>query len=153
MIESIFIATVSGEQPTRVDEVEVVAQKGIVGDRNFGKDKWPGQNVTFIEAEEIEHFNKVYSLDASAHSFRRNIVTRGVRLNQLVGSSFTIGGIQFYGVELCEPCAGLGNYLATESLPATGVVNALVHKAGLRANVLSSGFLKVGMALSRETGG
>lgn len=152
MIDSIYIARQSGELPMPVDEIELVADKGIVGERNFEKDQWPGQNVTFIEAEEIERFNATYGRDLEPGAFRRNIITRGVRLNELVGETFSIGGLEFYAVELCEPCATLGGYLATASLPAAEVVKALVHRGGLRANVLSSGLLRVGMEFSTEAG-
>ena len=150
MIESIFTAAESSAKQTQVNEVEMVAHKGIVGDRNFGKDKWPGQNVTFIAIEEIERFNAAHSLGFSADAFRRNIVTQGVQLNELVGKTFTIGGVAFYGVELCEPCADLGDYLASEALSAAAVVKALTHRAGLRADVLSNGRVSVGMALVRS---
>lgn len=149
MIELICIAREGDAQPTAVDEAELVAGKGIVGDKNFAKEQWPGQNVTLIEAEEIECFNESNNLGFSPHIFRRNIMTRGVRLNELVGLQFSIGKVQFYGVELCEPCASLGDYLATDSLAGAAVVKALTHRAGLRANVLSSGQISVGMPVVR----
>jgi MOSC domain-containing protein YiiM len=75
-------------------------------------------------------------------------VTQGVRLNQLVGKEFTIGDVRFYGVELCEPCGSLGKALANDSLTPAQVVKAWVHSGGLRANVLSTGILRLGMTFN-----
>src|SRR4029077_8505793 len=80
--------------------------------------------------------------DASASG--RNIVTRGVRLNELVGVEFLVGSVRFLGVELCEPCLSLGKALATSTPPPAKVVKRLVHRAGLRADALSSGEVVVG---------
>jgi MOSC domain-containing protein YiiM len=145
MIETIFIATEMGSPQLEVSEIELVAGKGIVGDRNFDHDRWPGQNITFIEAEEIEAFNATYKCSAKIGETRRNIITRSVRLNDLVGKSFQVGGVQFYGVELCEPCRTFGSLLASNGMQPHDVVRAWVHKAGLRANVINSGTLRVGM--------
>ena len=148
MIEAIFVASEKDSPQMAVSEVALVAGKGIVGDRNFNRSKWPGQNITFIEAEQVEAFNAMYKRSLSISETRRNIITRSVRLNDLVGKSFQIGGIQFYGVELCEPCKKLGNLLATSEMPSHKIVSAWVHKAGLRANVMSNGILRVGMQFS-----
>lgn len=148
MIEAIFIAARSGEPQVSVDGVSVIPGKGIVGDRNFDRSDWPGQNITFIEAEAVEDFNRTFNLTISPGDTRRNVVTRGVRLNDLVGRLFEVGGARFYGVELCEPCATLGDELATDTLPASRVVKAWVHKGGLRANVISDGELRCGMRFS-----
>ena len=151
MIDSIFIACGRGLPPTEVKEVELVAGKGIVGDRNFGKDTWPGQNITFIEAEEIESFNATYDRSVARSDPRRNVVTRSVRLNELVGKRFSIGGVEFYGVELCEPCKSLGTRLGSDAMSSAQVVRAWVHKGGLRADVLSNGTIRVGMRFHVES--
>ncbi|NGY03168.1 MOSC domain-containing protein [Solimonas terrae] len=150
MIESIFIARGKTEPQVEVAEIELVAGKGIVGDRNFSREQWPGQNVTFIELEEIENFNANYGRAIGAGDTRRNIVTRSVRLDALVGRDFRIGEVVFHGVELCEPCKTLGSLLASDGMAVHEVVRAWVHKAGLRANVLTGGVIRVGM---RFTGG
>ena len=80
---------------------------------------------------------------------RRNLVTRGVRLNELVGQEFFIGDVRLRGVELCEPCLGLGSALASPQLPAASVVKQLLHRAGLRADVLSSGVIARGAKLAK----
>jgi len=126
--------------------VLVRAGAGIEGDRYYDTRDEPGQNITFIEAEEIEAFAAAHDQSADFSSAGRNIVTRGVRLNNLVGREFGIGNLRFRGVELCEPCLGFGEALASPSLAPAQVVRYWVHRAGLRANALTSGTLSVGAA-------
>lgn len=144
MIERIFIRPERGAPPLQCDRVDVVAGAGLRGDRYFDVHKEPGQNITFIEAEELEAFaaQSGRSLDAGATG--RNIVTRDVRLNDLVGKTFEVGGLRFKGVELCEPCLIFGTAVSTEDARPADVVKAWVHRAGLRADALSSGTLAVG---------
>ena len=147
MIEEIYIAKESKKEQIKVTEIQLVAGSGIVGDRNFGESRWPGQNITFIESEEIESFNEVYGQNISMEATRRNVITKGVRLNELVGKKFTIGGIKFLGVELCEPCSFLGELLENKTISKKNVVKNFVHKGGLRADILSNGNLSVGMPI------
>ena len=145
MIEEIYIAAESGGNQEKVEEVELVAGAGIVGDRNFGKDRWLGQNVTFIEQEEIEAFNRDYGQNIASDSTRRNIITKNIRLNDLVGKEFSIGEAKFRGIELCEPCANLGELLQNDMISKKEVMKAFLHKGGLRADILSSGKISVRM--------
>lgn len=145
MIQAIFVSKKSKQAQISIDAVKADAGKGIVGDRYYGKKGTDGPNITFIESEEIAAFNTNFGQRASLSSTRRNIVTQGVRLNQLVGQEFSIGDVRFYGVELCEPCGTLGKALANDSLSSSQVVRAWARRAGLRANVLSTGILRVGM--------
>ncbi|MES2604146.1 MAG: MOSC domain-containing protein [Pseudomonadota bacterium] len=148
-IEHIFThaagATSQSEQP----KVQVVAGDGIVGDRYFGKHKEPGQNLTFVEAEEIESFLQEFQRPHDLSITGRNVVTRGVRLNELVGKEFVVGSVRFRGIELCEPCSTLGKRLESPELPAAQIVKRLVHRAGLRADVLTSGYLAAGDSFSQ----
>jgi MOSC domain-containing protein YiiM len=144
VVEHIFIRSVSGAAPFSRDRIDVVAGAGIRGDRYFDARDEPGQNITFIEAEEIEAFAKRTGLDVSAAATGRNVVTRGVRLNELVGKVFEVGGLRFRGVELSEPCLSFGKSLATRNLPPAAVVQEWVQRAGLRSDALSSGTLVVG---------
>lgn len=148
MISAIFIAPTKNAPQQSVEQAQLVKGKGIVGDRAFGKIKNPGQNITFVELEEIENFNAHYQQTIANSDTRRNVVTKGVRLNDLVGKTFFIGEVKFFGVELCEPCSKLGGLLENESLSNKEVVKALVHKAGLRADILTDGNINVGMTLS-----
>ena len=147
-IEAIYVAARPREEQQSLERVELVAGAGIVGDRNYGEPPQPGTNLTLVEAEEIERFNASHGASAPLYATRRNIVTRGVRLNDLVGKDFMIGGVRAHGVELCEPCRILGRNLSTPSVDIASVVRAFVHRAGLRADVLSSGEVRVGDPIS-----
>ena len=147
-VERIFVRQSSVGPQTEHDFVDVVAGAGIKGDRYFDRHDEPGQNITLIEAEEIESFTSEYKRKPDLSITNRNVVARGVRLNDLVGREFMIGEIKLRGVELCEPCLGLGNALASPELPAAQVVKRLLHKAGLRADVLSSGSLARGATVT-----
>jgi MOSC domain-containing protein YiiM len=128
--------------------VEVIAGSGIVGDRFFGrKQRHPGQNITLIEAEEINAFNARTGKSLADTDPRRNIITQGVRLNELVGRVFAIGTATFRGVELCEPCSTLARYLAGSNLPKKDFIREFTHRCGLRADIISSGTLRVGDAV------
>jgi MOSC domain-containing protein YiiM len=146
MIERIFIRTAPGGPAVECRQVEVVAGAGIRGDRWFAAQDEPGQNISFVEAEQIERFAQANGLDLALSATGRNVVTRGVRLNELVGRTFVVGGLRFRGVELCEPCLTLGNALATPALAPAQVVRQWVARAGLRADALSDGPLAVGDA-------
>jgi MOSC domain-containing protein YiiM len=151
MISAIYLADMAGHRRSRVSSAVVERQMGIVGDRNYGLANWPGQNVTFIEIEEIDRYNAHYNQNVPEWKFGRNVVTRGVRLNDLVGKSFAIGTARFSGVELCEPCATLGGYLSNESLSSREIVRALTHRAGLRADVIEGGTIREGMELTIDS--
>ncbi|ETX11293.1 sulfurase [Marinomonas ushuaiensis DSM 15871] len=145
MIQAIYVAKKSKQSQVGIDAVKVDAGKGIVGDRNYGKRSEVGQNITFVESEAIAAFNANFGQSISQSSTRRNIITQSVRLNQLVGQEFSIGNVRFYGVELCEPCGTLGRALSNDSLTSSQVVKAWARTGGLRANVLTTGILRVGM--------
>ena len=143
-VERIFTRAAPGGSQTEHHLVRVVADCGIEGDRYFACKDEPGQNITFIEAEEIESFFAEQQRPADLSATGRNIITRGVRLNELVGAEFVVGTVRFRGVELCEPCLGLGKALATSAIAPPTVVKRLVHRGGLRADALSSGEVAVG---------
>ncbi|BDZ73952.1 hypothetical protein GCM10025856_16710 [Methylophaga marina] len=145
MIHTIYIAEHNLGKQLKVDKVDLIMGKGIVGDRNFDRAQWPGQNITFIEMEEIEAFNNNYQQRIQLADTRRNVITQGIRLNDLVGKEFLIGGVRFKGIELCEPCATLGKLLSNDTIAKKDVVKAFVHKSGLRADVLSDGEIHAGM--------
>ena len=147
-VERIFVRRSPTEPQTELECAEVIAGAGIKGDRYFGRHDEPGQNITLIEAEEIESFIAEHRRPNDLSISNRNLVTRGVRLNELVGREFMVGDIRLRGVELCEPCLGLGKSLASPELPAAEVVKRLLHKAGLRADVLSSGSIVRGAKIA-----
>ena len=150
MIERIFIRPPEGEQQIEQQRVQVAAGAGILGDRYFDAHDEPGQNVSFIEAEEIEAFAVRHKRTVALSVSGRNFVTRGVRLNELLGKTFTVGGLRFRGVELCEPCLGFGKALSTPTLTPAEVVKQWVRRGGLRADALSSGELAVGAQFASD---
>jgi MOSC domain-containing protein YiiM len=116
-----------------VDSVNAVAGCGLTGDRHFSPGgQRPGGAITLIEAEVLE------DVGLSGAQSRRQIVVRDVRLNDLVGRKFKVGEIECLGVELCEPCLHL------QSLIRPGIIDDLLHRGGLNADLLTSGTIAVG---------
>jgi MOSC domain-containing protein YiiM len=140
-IERIFIASKPGGALIEIAQVRVLAGAGIEGDRYF---QVPGQSITLVEAEVIEEFNAKFGTRHELSCTRRNLVTRGVRLNPLVGKEFNIGIVRLRGLELCEPCMGLGKAMASENVAPASAVKYLTHRAGIRAELLSSGTVAAG---------
>jgi MOSC domain-containing protein YiiM len=132
VIEAIHIGPDESGPLTSVESVSVIAGKGIEGDRNFREKAKPGQALTLVEAENVE------DVGLAEGATRRNLTTRGVRLNELVGKSFKVGEVECYGVELCEPCEHL------QSMTRPGIIKDLVHRAGINADVLRDGVIRVG---------
>jgi MOSC domain-containing protein YiiM len=140
-VEQIFIAEPESV-PFGVDSVLAITGRGLEGDRYLApEDGWAprGTAITLIEAEEIEAIRAEYGIDLTGGRSRRQLVTRGVRLNDLVGQEFGVGPIRCRGVELCEPCMHL-----TELLGAPDLIKASAHRAGLRADILAGGRIAVG---------
>ena len=144
-IIEIYVAPAKDAGVMGYQKVSVRAGKGIEGDRYFtntGKNRsnykgQPDWEITLIEAEVIESFNQDSGNGFHHSDFRRNLITRDIRLNDLVGKDFQIGGVSFYGVQLCEPCAKLQRKLGVRILPD------LVGKGGLRAQIRSNGVISV----------
>jgi MOSC domain-containing protein YiiM len=122
-----------------VEEVEAVAGAGLSGDRYFEPGADPARQLTLVEAEELERLEREHGIALAPGESRRQLTTRGVRLNELVGRRFTVGGVACRGIELCEPCSHLQ---ALTGRP--GILRALVHRAGLNAELLSSGTIAIG---------
>lgn len=136
-VEAIFISAEHGELPRPVESVRAIAGKGLEGNRYFDEGK-PEKELTLIEAEALEAFVAEHGTGLDGASSRRNVLTRGVRLNDLVGRRFRVGELECRGIELCEPCLHL------ESMTRPGVVKGLVHRAGLNAEILVGGELRPG---------
>jgi len=144
IVECIFLCPERGAAQVECDHVRLESGMGVAGDRNFGVCRHPGQNVTLVEAEEIERFCAEHGRMPDLSLTRRNLVTRGVRLNDLVNAEFTIGSVRLRGVELCEPCAVLGGAMSSDSLSRAAVVKWWVGRGGLRADVLTDGEIVCG---------
>jgi MOSC domain-containing protein YiiM len=145
----IYVADAAGTPMRSTDRADFVAGQGIAGDRYFAGTgtyspiaKKPSQEVTLIEQEEIDAFNAAHRGTIGAEDLRRNLVTRGIALNDLVGVEFAIGGVVLKGIRLCEPCA----YIADRTRP--DVLPAMAHRAGLRAAVIVPGTARVGDSIA-----
>ncbi|MEC5218654.1 MOSC domain-containing protein YiiM [Actimicrobium sp. GrIS 1.19] len=147
IVERIFVSPERGAPQSEREHITVEAGSGVLGDRNFKKDFYPGQNITLVEAEEIERFCAEHSRSPDLSLMRRNLVTRGVRLNNLVNAEFTIGNVRLRGIELCEPCTIVGDILSDASLGQKDVIKYWVRRGGLRADVLSSGEIIQGVRI------
>ncbi|WP_075522766.1 MOSC domain-containing protein [Candidatus Pelagibacter communis] len=133
------ISSENNKKITEVDHIEVLANKGIIGDRHFSDYNDPYCQLSLIESENIDFYNLKYSLDIPYVNFRRNIVTKGIRLNQLVGKKFKIGSVELEGIDLCRPCRHL-----TEILGQDNILKEFLRKGGLRCQILSSSRIRVG---------
>lgn len=140
-VESIWIAGEPGARTRPVEQVEAMAGKGLMGDRKH-RDRLPedkqakaGRELTLIEVEALQALARETGIELGPGEHRRQVVTSGIRLNDLVGKRFTVGPLECVGVELNEPCLHL------ERLTQPGVLRGLVHRGGLRADILSGGTL------------
>lgn len=143
IVEAIYIAATATGPTHAVDSAQAVPGVGLDGDRyalkqgTFFKPE-PDFELTLIEAEAIEALRRDYGVDLAAGDARRNLVTRGVALNHLVGREFTIGHIRVRGIRLCEPCEHL------QRLTGKPLIKGLRHRGGLRAEILSEGTIHAG---------
>lgn len=144
-VESIHIA-MSAEAPVRgMAEVTAIAGVGLEGDRyatrtgTFSAKPKPGRQITLIEAESIEALERELGMVLAPGETRRNLVTRDVALNHLVGRAFTVGEVRLRGHELCEPCGDLARMTGKPQ-----ILPGLVHRGGLRAEILEGGVIRVG---------
>lgn len=144
-VEHIHIAAKPGAPAYEIQSVRAVAGGGLDGDRNSRREgeKRDAEScdLTLIEAEAIEAAAREHDIHLVPGESRRNVTTRGIRLNDLVGKEFRIGEVRARGVELCEPCSHLVKVTGKQ------LIKALVHRGGLRADVLTTGKIAVGDAI------
>ena len=122
-----------------VTSIEVLANKGVVGDRHFDDFNDPYCQLSLIESENIDYYNFKYGLNIPYINFRRNIVTKGIKLNELVGKKIKVGDVSIEGIDLCRPCRHL-----TEILDQENILKEFLRRGGLRCQILSSAKIKVG---------
>lgn len=143
-VEGIFIGA-KYELPQPVERVRAVTGRGLEGNRHFYDEAPPGRALTLIAAEALDAGAAEGGVELGAAESRRNVLTRGIDLNALVGERFRVGNVECVGVELCEPCKTL------ERLTRPGVIKAYVHRAGLNADILTDGEIAVGDAVEPIT--
>jgi MOSC domain-containing protein YiiM len=143
-VEAIHIAEVAGGPVRAVERVRAIAGVGLEGDRYAtGAGQWSAntkvdRHVTLIAVEEIDRLAGVFGIFLEPGETRRNVTTRGIDVNGLVGRRFRIGDVECEGTRLCEPC----QYLT--DLVGQPILEPLVHRAGLRARILTGGEIAVG---------
>ena len=121
-----------------VKEVKLLAGKGIIGDRHFNESNSLRNQITLIESENIDYYNKKFQTDFSYLDFRRNVITQGIKLNDLVGKILLIGNIKVKGHDLCRPCKHL-----EETLNGQDIVKEFLSRGGLRCEILTSGIINL----------
>ena len=133
------ISSENNKEIKEVVSIEVLVNKGVIGDRHFKDFNDPYCQLTLIESENIDYYNLKYGLNIPYVNFRRNIVTKGIRLNELVGKKFKIGSVELEGVDLCRPCRHL-----SEVLNQNNILKEFIRKGGLRCQILSSSTIQIG---------
>jgi MOSC domain-containing protein YiiM len=142
VVEQIAITADRAELPAPVASIRAEAGRGIEGEYHWSEQPEPGQSITLIAAEALSGLREDTGIVLSHEASRRNVLTRGIDLNALVGRRFKVGDVECEGVELCEPCNNLAK------MTERGVLRGLVHRGGLRADILSGGRIAVGDAVA-----
>ena len=145
---AIYVASTAAAPMASQAQAPAIAGKGLQGDRysekrgTYSSHPGSGRAVTLIESEALEALARDYAIDLDAALARRNLVTSGVALNHLVQRNFRIGEVILRGTRLCDPCAHL------EKLSRPGTLRGLIHRGGLRAEIITGGIIRVGDAIS-----
>ena len=122
-----------------VEQINVSAGKGIIGDRYFNEFTENRNQLTLIESENIDYYNEKFNLKIPYLNFRRNIVTKDIKLNDLVGKKIIIGKTEIKGIDLCRPCKSL-----QKNLDQDNIIKEFLRKGGLRCEILTSANIKIG---------
>jgi ADP-ribose pyrophosphatase YjhB (NUDIX family) len=146
-VEHIHVAEAAGAPTQRVEEAFALRGVGLAGDRyavaaGFWRDDKVSRDLTLIESEAIEDIERTSGVTLAPGEARRNLTTRGVELNPLLGRTFWVGDALCRGTHLCEPCRHL------EELTGKHLLRSMVHRGGLRARLLSSALIRVGDAVT-----
>ena len=126
-----------------VISIDVLANQGVLGDRHFSKFNDPYNQLSLIESENIDYYNIKYGLNIPYIDFRRNIVTKGIQLNDLVGKKILVGKVELEGIDLCRPCKHLSEVLGQEN-----IIKEFLRRGGLRCKILTSSSIRVGDKIS-----
>ena len=131
--------TINNNKPiNEVSSINVLANKGIVGDRHFKQFNDPYNQLTLIESENIDYYNIKHGLNIPYIDFRRNIITKGIKLNDLVGKKILVGKVELEGIDLCRPCKHLCEVLGQEN-----IIKEFLRRGGIRCQILTSSSIKI----------
>ena len=134
----IGVTKINNQAIQEVEEINLLAGKGIIGDRYFDENNEDRNQLTLIEKENIDYYNEKFNLKIPYIDFRRNIITKGIKLNDLIGKKLVIGKIELKGIDLCRPCKSLQKNLGQDN-----IIKEFLRKGGLRCEVLTSANVKV----------
>tara|TARA_B100001123_G_scaffold279592_1_gene311476 strand:+ start:1649 stop:2089 length:441 start_codon:yes stop_codon:yes gene_type:complete len=135
----IGIAKSNNQNINEVKQISVLAGKGIVGDLHFHEYNDARKQLTLIESENIDYYNKNFNLNIPYLNFKRNIVTKGIQLNDLVGKKLFISNVELNAIELCRPCKNLQEILGQDN-----IIKEFLRKGGLRCEILNNGIISIG---------
>ena len=135
----IGITEKNNQEIEKKESIEVVASKGILGDRYFHDFNGDREQITLIESENIDYYNNTFNTKFTYLEFRRNIVTKNIQLNDLVGKTITVGEIKLKVNDLCRPCKELQDRLGKGN-----IIKEFLRRGGLRCEILSSGTINIG---------
>ena len=133
-----------GEKIINVQNIEVVQGRGVLKDRHFSENKNKREQISLIESENIDYYNNKSNTQIPYISFRRNVITKGIKLNDLVGNKIIIGSIELLAHDLCRPCKHL-----QEILGFNDIIKEFLLKGGLRCEIINSGKISVGDKITR----
>ena len=138
-IIEIGITGESNKEIDKVESIEVVSGKGIKGDRYFHDFNEEKNQLTLIESENIDYYNKTFKTNFKYLEFRRNLVTQNIQLNDLIGKTLIVGEIKIKAHDLCRPCKNL-----QEKLGKDNIIKEFLRRGGLRCEILNSGNITIG---------
>jgi len=138
-VAEIGITDTKGSRIKKVSEVNAFKGKGLLNDRKYRQNNHKKSQITLIEIENINHFNKISNTNIPPIDFRRNIITKDIRLNALVGKEFFVGNVKLKAHDLCRPC----KYLQ-EKLKRNNFIKEFLHTGGIRCEILTDGKINVG---------
>ena len=146
VVYEIGITKKNNQEIEKKENIQVVASKGIVGDRYFHDFNGDREQITLIESENIDYYNNTFNTKFTYLEFRRNIVTKNIQLNDLVGKTITVGEIKLKVNDLCRPCNNLQNRLGKDN-----IIKEFLRRGGLRCEILSSGTINIGDKITIST--
>ena len=146
VVYEIGITKKNNQEIEKKESIEVVASKGIVGDRYFHDFNGDREQITLIESENIDYYNNTFNTKFTYVEFRRNIITKNIKLNDLVGKTILVGNIKLKVNDLCRPCKDL-----QQRLGKSNIIKEFLRRGGLRCEILSSGTINVGDKITVKT--
>ena len=131
IVYKLGITNNNNQKIREVNSIEVLANQGIIGDRHFKEFNDPYSQLSLIESENIDYYNVKYGLNIPYIDFRRNIITKGIGLNDLIGKKFLVGEVELEGIDLCRPCRHL-----CELLDQDNIIKEFLRGGGLRLSLI-----------------